>query len=109
MDKCPAAVNTWAAGLFRMQAAAVCGSAQPAEAATGALVWIARSWLVAGQYMLSMMALLKSPAAGGEIRLAHTSMPPADSPPIVTLSGSPPKAWILALTQRMAACWSINP
>jgi pimeloyl-ACP methyl ester carboxylesterase len=35
--------------------------------------------------------------------------PPADSPKIVTLRGSPPKPAMLRRTQEMAACWSWMP
>src|SRR5215467_15354504 len=80
IDKCPAAARTLAADLFCMHAAAVRASVHPRAAATGALVWIAWSWVAVGQYMLSMMALVKSPAAVGDTRFAHTSTPPADSP-----------------------------
>ena len=40
---------------------------------------------------------------------ALTDADPADSPAIVIRSGSPPKAAMLSLTQRMAAAWSMNP
>ena len=36
-------------------------------------------------------------------------MPPADWPPMVIRSGSPPKAAMFRLTQRVAACWSRKP
>ena len=40
---------------------------------------------------------------------ASTDRPPADSPAMVTLCGSPPKRAMLSRTQRSAACWSISP
>src|SRR6266481_2693903 len=43
---------------------------------------------------LSVMACRNSPVALGEKILEQTLMPPADSPKIVTLLGSPPKAEI---------------
>ena len=47
---------------------------------------------------------LNSPAAPGDIKFAAVSGAPADWPPSATLLGSPPKAAILACTQRSAAC-----
>ena len=41
--------------------------------------------------------------ASGETIWALTEVDPADSPAIVTRSGSPLKAWMLARTQRRAA------
>jgi hypothetical protein len=55
---------------------------------------------------LSPMAPPMSPFAKGEARSRLTDMAPADCPKIVTRVGSPPKAPILALTQRSAAIWS---
>ena len=48
------------------------------------------------------IARLNSPCANGEPINAPTLMPPADSPKIVTLLGSPPKAAISSRTQRKA-------
>ena len=38
-----------------------------------------------------------------------TLAPPADSPKMVTLSGSPPNERMFLCTQAMAACWSHRP
>ena len=58
---------------------------------------------------LSTIARWKSPREPGETRWASTETPPADSPAIVTLCGSPPNRAMLCWTQRSAACWSIRP
>ena len=52
------------------------------------------------------MALWKSPRASGEATRVFTEPPPADSPKMVTLSGSPPKAAMLSRTHFSAAIWS---
>lgn len=39
----------------------------------------------------------------------ETLAPPADSPKMVMLSGSPPKAAMFLFTQAMAMCWSRRP
>jgi hypothetical protein len=57
----------------------------------------------------STIALWKSPRASGEARRVFTEPPPADSPKIVTLPGSPPKAATLSFTQCRAAIWSRYP
>src|SRR6516164_42773 len=49
---------------------------------------------------LVLMARWKSPAAAGEAIWSQTLDPPADSPKMVTLCGSPPKAAMLRCTQR---------
>ena len=58
---------------------------------------------------LSAMARWKSPRAAGIVISVVTEMAPADSPKIVTLSGSPPNAAMLSCTQRSAASWSRSP
>jgi len=45
----------------------------------------------------------------GLMRCMQAEPPPADSPPTVTLSGSPPKAAMLRCTQRSAERWSSSP
>ena len=45
---------------------------------------------------LSLMAPRNRPLHNGEAQRMLTEMPPADSPAIVTLSGSPPKAAMLS-------------
>ncbi len=60
-------------------------------------------------YALCVMALANSPRACGAASRYITVRPPADSPAMVTLAGSPPNAWMLSLTQRSAAIWSIRP
>ena len=55
------------------------------------------------------MALWKSPCAAGIVRSVATLMPPADSPKIVTLPGSPPNAATLLRTHSSAATWSRMP
>jgi hypothetical protein len=58
---------------------------------------------------LSPIALAKRPRARGEAIWALTEMEPADSPKMVTLSGSPPKAAMFFWTQARAAVWSRRP
>ena len=58
---------------------------------------------------LSPMALCTSPLASGETTSALTANEPADSPKIVTLPGSPPKAAMLSCTHWSAATWSSRP
>ena len=58
---------------------------------------------------LSPMALAKRPRARGEAIWALTEKEPADSPKMVMLVGSPPKAAMLRLTQARAAVWSMRP
>ena len=55
------------------------------------------------------MALWNSPRAAGRPRSVPTLMPPADSPKMVTLAGSPPKAEMLSRTHSRAATWSRMP
>ena len=76
-DNGSAAFSTSSASLVRKQVAAVSLLVQFNALATELLTVNASSWLATGQYVLSMMALLKSLAAGGETRFAHTSIPPA--------------------------------
>ncbi len=57
----------------------------------------------------SATARWNSPLAGGEVISMFTDQPPADSPMIVTLPGSPPKAAMLRRTHSSAATWSIRP
>ncbi len=47
---------------------------------------------------LCEIAPWNSPAASGDAASIETEIPPADSPKIVTLFGSPPKAAILSCT-----------
>ena len=78
----------------------------------GRIVFIAYS--AAGLYdlrptPLSPIAPRKNPLASGDAMSALTESDPADSPAIVTFSGSPPNAPIFFFTQRKPAIWSINP
>jgi len=57
----------------------------------------------------SPIAFWKRPRASGASISSRTEMPPALSPPMVTLVGSPPKLAILAFTHFRAAIWSIRP
>jgi len=50
-----------------------------------------------------MMALWNSPLASGIASRTHTLAPPPDSPMMVTLPGSPPKASMLSRTHSSAA------
>ena len=52
---------------------------------------------------LWMMAFWKSPSFWGLVSWAQTLPPPADWPPMVMLSGSPPKAAIFYFAQRIPA------
>ena len=58
---------------------------------------------------LSPMTRANSPLASGEAISALAACEPADSPAIVTLSGSPPKAAMLRLTHCSAATRSRKP
>ena len=58
---------------------------------------------------LWVMARRKRPSARGTARSVPTLIAPADSPKIVTLSGSPPKAAMLSRTHSSAAIWSRRP
>ena len=58
---------------------------------------------------LCPMARWKSPAASGVAIRVFTLHDPADSPKIVTRSGSPPKAAMLSRTHSSAATWSRTP
>jgi hypothetical protein len=57
---------------------------------------------------LSEMAAWKSPLLRGDNTWKWTDMPPALSPKIVTLSGSPPNAAMFLCTQRRASVWSFS-
>ena len=56
-----------------------------------------------------MIAFWNSGRAAGAASSRLTSCDPADSPAMVTLSGSPPNLAMLRWTQRSAAIWSISP
>jgi hypothetical protein len=58
---------------------------------------------------LSPMAPWTSPFASGVATMALTEKEPADSPKIVTLPGSPPKAAMFFCTHLSAATWSSSP
>ena len=64
------------------------------------VAWAAPDWA---------MALWNRPLAVGVPSSVPTLMPPADSPKIVTLPGSPPKAAMLSRTHSSAATWSSRP
>ena len=53
--------------------------------------------------------LRNKPLASGEAIRALTEKEPADSPKMVTLSGSPPKSAMLLFTHVSAANWSRSP
>ena len=55
---------------------------------------------------LSPMAPAMRSFESGEAISALTETEPADSPAMVTLFGSPPKAAMFSRTQRSAAAWS---
>ena len=56
-----------------------------------------------------LMARWNNPRAAGAVINSETLMAPADSPKIVTLSGSPPREAMLRRTQRRASTWSRSP
>ena len=58
---------------------------------------------------LCEIAPWKSPLARGEAHSMLTAMPPADSPKIVTLFGSPPRAAMLRSIHRRPATMSSRP
>ena len=96
-------------GTLRRHAAVWSG--QPTAVAN---VWPAASAVASGRWFsanvpLCTIARWKSPRAPDETIWASTDRPPADSPAMVTLSGSPPNRAMLRWTQRSAACWSIRP
>jgi hypothetical protein len=92
------------AGSARRQAAV--WSAQPALVAkvSPAFSAVASGVCLGAKSPLCTTALSNSPRAPGEATCAKTAVPPADSPAIVTLVGSPPNWRMLCLTQRNAAC-----
>ena len=55
------------------------------------------------------IAWWNSPCAAGRPSSVATLMPPADSPKIVTRSGSPPNAAMLSRTHSSASTWSRIP
>ena len=55
------------------------------------------------------IARWKRPAASGVAMSVFTLQEPADSPKIVTRSGSPPNAAMLSRTHSSAAIWSSTP
>src|SRR5215467_14906625 len=96
--------------LVRMHAAAVAALVQPRLLAKAVPCRSAACLLGVGKmHPLSAIARENRPNAVGEAMLAQTLAPPADSPNIVTLAGSPPNANALPCTHRIAACWSIRP
>ena len=96
-------------GFPRRQATAVARSVHPTAHAMTSPSVSAASWLRLGQDPLWIMAPANRPRDPGATRCVQTDQPPADSPPIVTRAGSPPKAGMFSCTQRSAACWSISP
>ena len=64
------------------------------------MVWAAPDWA---------MALWNRPSAASIASRLVTDIDPADSPKIVTLPGSPPKAAMLSRTHSRAAIWSSRP
>ena len=58
---------------------------------------------------LSEIAFWNSPFAAGDAPSMLTAIPPADSPKIVTLRGSPPNAAMLSLTHARPAIMSCSP
>jgi hypothetical protein len=58
---------------------------------------------------LPEIARVKRSLAPGAAIKVTTLFAPADTPAVVTLFGSPPKAAIFWLTQRNAAIWSSRP
>src|SRR6185437_2783100 len=96
-------------GSARRHAAALAGSGQPDSLANASPEACAAAGLCDAQLPLCMIAPRNRPRAGGEVSSAQTDQPPADSPSIVTLAGSPPKAPMLRCTQRSAASWSSRP
>jgi hypothetical protein len=99
-----------AAVLVRRHAAAVAALVQPRLLARAVPCRSAACLLGVGKmHPLSAIALENRPNAVGEAMFVQTLAPPADSPKIVTLPGSPPNENALPCTQRIAACWSIRP
>jgi hypothetical protein len=96
-------------GVPRRQATALASWAHPTAWATTSPSASAASWLRLGQEPLWIMAPANRSRDPGATRWEQTDHPPADSPPIVTRAGSPPKAAMFSCTQRSAACWSISP
>src|SRR5579862_6543714 len=96
-------------GSARRQAAlwlahpALVANASPAVSALASEAWLRL------YEPLSTIAFANSPLACGEATCDRVDRPPADSPKMVTLRGSPPKPAMFRCTQRSAACWSIRP
>ncbi len=59
------------------------------------------------QAPLCAAARMNNPFASGEPTIAETAIAPADSPSMVTLRGSPPKAAMFFCTQCRAASMSV--
>ena len=102
----------WAAISFsrsssaRLAAVASAPSARPSSPVTSAAsCGSAAAWAEP----LCAMTPPNRPRARGMPSSVVTLMPPADSPKIVTLAGSPPNAAMLSRTHSSAATWSSSP
>ena len=103
------ASSSFAAGIARRSARVFASSlaanlapdSSASESGTGGRVPISEP--------LSPMAPAIRSFDNGDAIWALTEIDPADSPAIVTLSGSPPNAAMFRLTQPSAACWSSRP
>ena len=81
-------------------------SAQPTAARTRRRGQLPRRLRRSQPPPLWMMARSNSPSDAGDARWPHTEKPPADSPKMVTLSGSPPNARCSRRTHSSPAAWS---
>ena len=104
---------------LRLQGSARCVAARaarrrlaraPSFAAKCSAIFTVRSSVFAVlQAPLCGIAFWNSPRALGRPSSVPTLMPPADSPKMVTFSGSPPKAAMFSRTHSSAATWSSMP
>ncbi len=102
----------WEALLPRMQASTSGAPAQP-KSSTNSTPWPSALASVSGASRngkrsshsppLSIAAPAKRPAESGDCRRRETSVAPPDSPKIITLPGSPPKAAMFFFTHSSAA------
>ena len=86
------------------------GIVLPGSAAEKPLLDFSDEWrAILEKPPLWTIALWNRPFERGDTKSAATENPPADSPNIVILDGSPPKFSIFSLTQCKALIWSSKP
>ncbi len=101
--------STVLAGTARKAAGSSEVTPQPLAAAAPAASAVLKSAKSLRPAPDSTIALWNRPRALGDSIRKFTAMPPADSPKMVTLPGSPPKPAMLAFTHFRAAIMSMTP